>query len=98
MKDLATSPEGEGTPAVLNLRSKVVSVDVDAPSLTLEGRSRHPGDLLIGADGVHSKLRSVIAKDGLLPIPSGSSAFRFLIPADVIRVDPKTVPFPEKKG
>ncbi|KAL5351159.1 hypothetical protein ACLOAV_003010 [Pseudogymnoascus australis] len=98
LKNLAVSPEGKGRPAVLNLRSKVVSVDIDTPSLTLEDGSTHTGDLLIGADGVHSKLRSSIAKDCTLPTPSGSSAFRFLIPADVIRADPKTAHFLERKG
>lgn len=98
LKDLAVSPEGRGRPAVLNLRSKVVSVNIDTPSLTLEDGSTYTGDLLIGADGVHSKLRSFIAKDCPLPTPSGSSAFRFLIPADVIRADPKTAHFLERKG
>ncbi|KFY28344.1 hypothetical protein V491_00526 [Pseudogymnoascus sp. VKM F-3775] len=98
LKDLAMSPEGKGRPAILNLQSKVVSINVDTPSLTLEDGSIYTGDLLISADGVHSKLRSSIAKDCTIPTPSGSSAFRFLIPADIIRADPKTAHFLERKG
>ncbi|OBT56352.1 hypothetical protein VE04_02908 [Pseudogymnoascus sp. 24MN13] len=98
LKSFAVSPEGIGHPVVLNLRSKVVSINIDTPSLTLEDGFTYTGDLLIGADGVHSKLRTSIAKDCPLPTPSGSSAFRFLIPADVIRADPKTAHFLERKG
>lgn len=98
MKVLATSPEGKGTPVVLHLRSKVVSVDVEVPSLTLEDGSTQFGDLVIGADGVHSKLRTAIAKDCPLPTPSGSSAFRFLIPVDAVRSDPRTTHFLERTG
>lgn len=98
LKDIAMSPEGKGHPVVLNLRSRVVSVNVDTPSLTLENGSMYTGDLFIGADGVHSKLRSFIAEDCPLPTPSGSSAFRFLIPADIIRADAKTAHFLERNG
>ncbi|KFY17055.1 hypothetical protein V492_00915 [Pseudogymnoascus sp. VKM F-4246] len=98
LKDIAMSREGKGLPVVLNLRSKVVHINIDTPSLTLEDGSTYTGDLIIGADGVHSKLRSFIAKDCPLPTPSGSSAFRFLIPADVIRADAKTAHFLERKG
>jgi 2-polyprenyl-6-methoxyphenol hydroxylase-like FAD-dependent oxidoreductase len=98
LKVKATSSDGKGPAAVLNLRSKVVSVDVDAPSLTLEDGSVHTADLIIGADGVHSKLRAAIATDCPLPSPSGSSAFRFLIPSDLIRSDPRTAHFVEKTG
>ncbi|KAH8594828.1 hypothetical protein B0O99DRAFT_512843 [Bisporella sp. PMI_857] len=98
LKDIATSQRGKGTPAILRLRSKVVSIDVEAPSITLDDGSTHVGDLVIGADGVHSKLRATIAGNKVPPTPSGSSAFRFMIPTDAVRSDPRTAHFTEKTG
>ncbi|KAI9048073.1 hypothetical protein LZ554_007869 [Drepanopeziza brunnea f. sp. 'monogermtubi'] len=98
LKEIATSATGKGKPAVLHLRSRVVEVDPEAPSLTLEDGTTHTGDLIIGADGVHSRVRGALIKDLPPPEPSGSSAFRFLIPADEIRADPKTARFVERTG
>ncbi|PYI23431.1 hypothetical protein BO99DRAFT_409037 [Aspergillus violaceofuscus CBS 115571] len=90
LKSTATSPEGPGTPATIHLRSKVVSCDPAAPSLTLADGSVVEGDLVIGADGVHSTLRSIIAQEDGSPHPSGGSAFRFLIPVAAIDANPAT--------
>ncbi|KAM3071811.1 hypothetical protein ACMFMG_009668 [Clarireedia jacksonii] len=98
LKEIATSSEGKGTPAVLNLRSRVVSVDVEAPSLTLADGTTHTGDLLIAADGVHSKIRDFVAPGTPAPASSGSSAFRFMIPVDEVRSDPRTAHFIQKTG
>ena len=98
LKDIATSSKGKGTPAILHLRSRVKSVDVNAPSLTLEDGATHTGDLVIGADGIHSKLRNIIGKDSPQPKSSGTSAFRFMIPIAEIRSDPRTAHFVERTG
>lgn len=98
LKDIATSTEGKGTPAILHTRSRVASIDVDTPSLTLENGSTHTGDFIIAADGIHSKIRSLLSKDLPPPESSGTNAFRFLIPIDEIRADPKTAHFVEKNG
>ncbi|RAH84256.1 FAD/NAD(P)-binding domain-containing protein, partial [Aspergillus japonicus CBS 114.51] len=90
LKSKATSPEGPGTPVTIHLRSKVVSCDPAAPSLTLADGSVVEGDLVIGADGVHSTLRSIIAQEDGSPHPSGGSAFRFLIPVAAIDANPAT--------
>ncbi|KAF7919697.1 uncharacterized protein EAE97_011615 [Botrytis byssoidea] len=98
LKDIATSETGKGIPAVLHTRSRVASVDIEIPSLTLDDGSTHTGDFIIAADGIHSKIRSLLLKDLPPPEPSGTNAFRFLIPIDKIRVDPKTAHFVEKSG
>ncbi|KAB8298738.1 hypothetical protein EYC80_000913 [Monilinia laxa] len=98
LKDIATSKEGKGAPAILHTRSRVASVDIEAPSLTLDDGSTHTADFIIAADGIHSKIRSLLIKDHPPPSPSGASAFRFLIPIDEIRADPKTAHFVEKQG
>ncbi|KAK6583711.1 hypothetical protein PZA11_003441 [Diplocarpon coronariae] len=98
LRDLATSSKGEGMPAILNLRSRVVEVNPETSSLTLEDGSIHTGDLIIGADGIHSRVRNSLLKNPLPPEPSGTSAFRFLIPVDEIRSDPVTAHFVERTG
>ncbi|CAD6445992.1 4bd1029e-6596-4cb5-8ac0-288fb0066c50 [Sclerotinia trifoliorum] len=98
LKEIATSDNGKGSPAVLHTRSRVTSVDVKAPSLTLEDGSTHMGDFIIAADGVHSKIRSTLLRDHPPPESSGANAFRFMIPIDNIRNDPKTAHFVEKTG
>ena len=98
LKDLAISTSGSGTPVILHLQCRVVSVDSGAASLQLADGTTHSGDFIIAADGIHSKIRSLLVKNRALPEPSGSSAFRFLIPVDVIRSDPKTAHLVERTG
>ncbi|ESZ93892.1 hypothetical protein SBOR_5713 [Sclerotinia borealis F-4128] len=98
MKNIATGKEGKGFPAILHTRSSVTSVDAEAPSLTLDDGSTHTGDFIIAADGIHSRIRASLVKDHPPPESSGASAFRFLIPIDEIRADPKTAHFVEKRG
>jgi 2-polyprenyl-6-methoxyphenol hydroxylase-like FAD-dependent oxidoreductase len=98
LKELATSTSGKGRPAILHLRSRVVSVNQGVASLTLEDGSTHTGDLVIAADGINSKIRTDLVKGITPPEPSGSSAFRFLIPVEEVRSDPQTAHFVEKTG
>ncbi|RMD44997.1 hypothetical protein DV735_g78, partial [Chaetothyriales sp. CBS 134920] len=79
LKRLATEKDGEGTPATLHLSSSVVSVDPENGSLTLEDGTVVSGDVVLGADGVHSRTRSYISSREVKPYSSGKSAFRFLI-------------------
>ncbi|WP_158628680.1 FAD-dependent oxidoreductase [Saccharopolyspora rhizosphaerae] len=46
---------------------RVVFVDVTAPSVVLDDGSAVEGDVLVGADGTHSTVRSRIAPDGPVP-------------------------------
>jgi 2-polyprenyl-6-methoxyphenol hydroxylase-like FAD-dependent oxidoreductase len=48
------------------------------------------GDVVIGADGVHSKARVSVPGGNLEAFDSGKSAFRFLIPTEKLMNDPKT--------
>ncbi|KAL2783945.1 hypothetical protein BJX66DRAFT_330328 [Aspergillus keveii] len=90
LKHAAVSPDGPGRPAVIHLRSRVVGCDCDAPSLTLDNGQTIIGDLVIGADGVHSALRQFVAREDIAPTPSGGSAFRFLIPISKVEENPET--------
>ncbi|GIZ38263.1 hypothetical protein CKM354_000168400 [Cercospora kikuchii] len=84
--------------ARLTLSSRVASVDPKTATITFEDGKTTRGDLVVGADGVHSKTRKGIPGGDLKPFDSGKSAFRFLIPTETLRSDPITAPLLEKEG
>ncbi|KAK0657328.1 hypothetical protein B0T16DRAFT_425591 [Cercophora newfieldiana] len=96
LKQLATSETGVGTPATLHTASKIVALDPECGSLTLQDGSTVTGDLIIGADGIYSTTRKYI-KDTKL-FSTGKAAFRFLIPRRVAEADPVTAPLVEHKN
>ena len=80
--------EGKGKDAVLRLGSPVVDVNFEHGIIELEDSSKHQADLIVAADGLHSILRSAALKREAKPIPSGLSAFRFLVPTKTLEEDP----------
>jgi salicylate hydroxylase len=54
--------------------------DAEAGVVTAENGSRFSADVVIGADGIRSSVRSFVV-DGITPKPSGESAYRMLIHA-----------------
>lgn len=98
LKELATTPNGYGPSAELHLNAGVVDVDPDAATVTLKDGTRISGDVIIGADGVHSACRKRVPGGDVKPFGSGKSAFRFLINRTVALEDPTTRVFAEKPG
>ncbi|KAE8154447.1 hypothetical protein BDV25DRAFT_172095 [Aspergillus avenaceus] len=97
LKDKAIGA-GKGKPAVLHTSCKIAEVDVHNASITLEdGKSFH-GDLVLGADGVHAFTRRYVADESVKPFSSGSNAFRFLIPRQVVLDDPEVADLVEVDG
>ncbi|KAH8894620.1 FAD/NAD(P)-binding domain-containing protein [Thozetella sp. PMI_491] len=91
LRDRALSPEGPGKPCVLRLSSRVASVDADKGEVTLVSGEKVYGDLVVGADGVHSKCRNALPSGhGYVPFHCGLSTFRFTIPIETLRNDPVT--------
>ncbi|KAJ7649705.1 FAD/NAD(P)-binding domain-containing protein [Roridomyces roridus] len=78
---LATAGEGEGTPVQLHLGSKVVVCDPDAGSITLANGETIAADVVVGADGIHSTIRSSIMGRPVQPLACGISCFRLLLDA-----------------
>jgi salicylate hydroxylase len=101
LKHLAFSTEGAGPPAKLHLSSKVASVDPEKGEITLVSGQVFKGDLIIGADGIHSIVREHVLGGDFSPPPTGHSAFRFLLSASRLAADPvaaKYVPSADKPG
>ena len=87
LKELAISSEGKGKPVELHLNAGVQSVDPTNATVTLYDGTEEHGDVVVGADGVHSQTRKAIPGGDLNPFGSGKSAFRFLIPTKDIAAD-----------
>ena len=71
--------------------------DPDSAFITLADMTSHKGDVIVAADGVHSSAASRIIGVGNEASPTGFSAFRFLIPTQVILEDPQSRHFLEGK-
>lgn len=82
---LALSEEGVGEPVKLVLSSKVVAADSEEGAVELENCETHRGDLIVGADGLHSVLKKVVVgENDLVAASTGMSAFRFSIPTATV--------------
>lgn len=98
LKRVATAEEGKGKPAVLRTSSRVVDVNTEG-RVTLASGEVISADVVIGADGVHSKTREKLpGAQGIKPFGSGKSAFRFLIPRKKVLADPDIKRYAEKDG
>lgn len=62
---------------------------------TADGR-KFAADLVVGADGINSKLREVLLGRQDPPVPTGDLAYRLLLNTDEMRGDPDLRPFVEK--
>ncbi|PMD63654.1 salicylate hydroxylase [Hyaloscypha bicolor E] len=97
LKILATQTEGQGKPAVVHLKSEVSEYEPEAGRITLTDGTTVSGDLIIAADGVHTKAVEAIlgAANPALPTTNYNFAYRFLISSKDIASDPETVQFTE---
>jgi salicylate hydroxylase len=79
----------------LHLGRAVTAVDAEAGALTFADRTAVNGDVVVGADGVHSTVRDAVTGPGSGPVYSGTSAFRGLVPVDALPSlpDPHAIQF-----
>jgi len=83
----------------LVLSSPVIDVEPESGTVIFQDGKKDQADVVIGADGVHSICRKRIpGGEEKKPISSGKSAFRFLIPRQVILDDPQTRSYAEQDG
>ena len=71
--------------------------DPDSAVITLADMTTRQGDLIVAADGVHSSAVSRVIGVDNKALPTGFSAFRFLIPTQAILEDPRSRHFIEGK-
>ncbi|KAJ7732951.1 FAD/NAD(P)-binding domain-containing protein [Mycena maculata] len=73
--------DGAGPPAVLHLSSTVLKCDPEAGSLTLSDGTVVQSDLILGADGIASSVRTDIVGHHVRPMASGLTCYRAVIEA-----------------
>ncbi|KAM0272552.1 hypothetical protein ACHAQH_008688 [Verticillium albo-atrum] len=98
LKKTATSTSTSGSPAEIRTNCTVVDVDPTAGTVTPEDGSVVSGDIIIGANGVSSITRSIVAGPSLKPFGSGKSAFRFMIPRSALQRNPGCQKFVDQEG
>ncbi|KAI5898058.1 FAD/NAD(P)-binding domain-containing protein [Schizophyllum commune H4-8] len=81
----AVSAKGPGRPVTVHLGARVTTCDPEAGSLVTEDGTTHTADLLIGADGIKSSIRTHVLGYPLGAPASKRAAFRALIPTDGIK-------------
>lgn len=90
--DACLDPDGPGPAVEVHTGAAVVDVDRTEPArpvaVTADGR-RFAGDVLVGADGIRSRVRDAMGLPDTL-VFSGEMAYRALIPGDKIAADPAT--------
>lgn len=96
LREAALSTELPSRPASIVTAAKVINCDCEAGTVTLEDNTTYRGDLIVGADGIHSVIRDAVLKAGnhelVHPTPTGVSAYRLLVETanlSSIEVDPK---------
>ncbi|KAF5962598.1 salicylate 1-monooxygenase [Fusarium bulbicola] len=82
----------------IHTASKVIHGDAEKGEITLASGVKHGGDLLIGADGVHSKVVCSVAGSPPVRVSTKQNTFRFLVPIDKLMANPITGPFFSKLG
>ncbi|KAH0432237.1 hypothetical protein CcaCcLH18_06592 [Colletotrichum camelliae] len=76
----AATGEGPGKPAKIIFESRVENVDPENGLIQLGDGSIVEADLIIGADGIHSKTRAaVVGLEHPPPVPANISLYRFTV-------------------
>ncbi|KAK8017981.1 Monooxygenase- FAD-binding protein [Apiospora marii] len=97
-------PDEDGTawgpPVEIRVGCGVRGVSKDGMRVVLESGEEVRGDLVVGADGVHSAIKSyVVGQEGRGKADfSGMAAFRFLLKTDQLRADEELASLMEASG
>ncbi|KAF2853352.1 FAD/NAD(P)-binding domain-containing protein [Plenodomus tracheiphilus IPT5] len=82
----ATNSDSEGEPVPVLYGAHVVGVEPEAGIIELAHGEFMKVDLIVGADGIHSRIRtSVIPSSHPEPTPCGLSVYRFVLPMEIVR-------------
>ncbi|KAF2993830.1 hypothetical protein E8E13_002324 [Curvularia kusanoi] len=73
----------------LSLSCPVLSVDVDLGKVHLEDGRDFQADLVVGADGLHSKTVNAMCQEPPLKISTGQMCYRFLVPVEKAEREPE---------
>ncbi|KAH8721525.1 hypothetical protein GQ44DRAFT_761890 [Phaeosphaeriaceae sp. PMI808] len=81
-----TGQDGEGVPIKVLYGTHVVGVEPTTGVVEFADGMSVEADLIIGADGIHSKVRGyIIPPSHPSPTPCGLSVYRFILPMSVVK-------------
>ncbi|RDW79108.1 uncharacterized protein DSM5745_05960 [Aspergillus mulundensis] len=79
LKKAALATDRDGEAVEIRVSSRVVNCDPFSGIVDLESGERIEGDVIIGADGIHSVLRKYVVDSDVTPLPTGHSAYRLMV-------------------
>lgn len=85
LMNTAMNTKRPGSPAKLRTCSRIINCDCDAGVVTLDNGETLKADLVIGSDGIHSVLRSLVTDKEVNPKPTGSSCYRLMISSRALK-------------
>ncbi|KAB8255043.1 hypothetical protein BDV32DRAFT_154633 [Aspergillus pseudonomiae] len=94
----AATNEVNGRKINIRLSSRVLSVDAEAGKVVLEDGTIYVADLVVGADGIHSRTVHAIVGENQGRQSTGQNCFRFLVPMEKIQANPITAALMAKTG
>jgi salicylate hydroxylase len=89
LKEAAATTDSPGKPAEIILSSRVIDCDTSSGTVKLVDGTSFSGDLIIGADGIHSKLRKCVTGSDIGAVPTGTSAYRIIVPTTQLMENPQ---------
>lgn len=93
LKERALELNATGVPVKIHTASPINAIDCETASITLSDGSIVTGDLVVGADGLFSKTRSVVIGHVVPLFSSGMCCYRALIPTADLLAEPDTTIF-----
>jgi salicylate hydroxylase len=97
LKQLALSESREAPIPELLLGCRITGIDTVAGTVSLEDGREFRGDIIIGADGVHSLCRRKITTN-IKPFHHGKSCYRWIVPRETLLADPAIAFLIEAEG
>ncbi|KAI0552947.1 hypothetical protein F4679DRAFT_30565 [Xylaria curta] len=88
----------QGRSVKIHLNSKVESVNAETGEVHLMDGRTVQGDLVVGADGAHSRSVQAVISTGREKVSTGQKVFRFLIPLEKAEKNPKVKKLLDKIG
>lgn len=90
---LATHPTVPDCKVRVELNKKVTFCDSSSGTVETEDGAQFSADLIVGADGIHSRLREIVIPNAPKPQPTGTSAYRILTPISSLEHIPEAKQF-----
>lgn len=86
--DIAVKTQPGQVPIDVRLGQEAIALDCEEGRLTLKDGEEVVSDLVIVADGVHSKLIDSVTDNATPPLQAGRTAYRFMVPREKVMADP----------